>query len=219
MKYLRLFALLWLLLFFVTGCATIPSEAPTLSQELAKRISAIEAANINLLHKFFGQKRKDLDRFINEEWIPVFADEVFSIPKIQRTWEKIVSDNNKHDRLMFLIKLGPRLQNKINQKRLELVKPLDDLERDIERKLRAEYDQARSINNTITSLLLSASKVTENRDRYLDLIGVTDEKLSKTIDKIDTTVEDLLGKTKDLPEKIEKGKQFIERLKKIRLSL
>jgi uncharacterized protein YceK len=40
-------------LITLNGCATIPSEAPELSMELGKRISALEEANINLLYRFF----------------------------------------------------------------------------------------------------------------------------------------------------------------------
>ena len=149
-------------LIAVTGCVSIPSEAPELSVELGKRIAAIE-------DRFFDQKRKEVDKFIEEEWVPEFANHFFSNKTISDAWETIVSEDDKKQRLLFLVKTGPRLIKKINEKRLELIQPLDALERRIELKIREEYTQARAINNSITSFLLSASKVADNRNRYLQM--------------------------------------------------
>ena len=208
-----------MLLILVCGCASIPSEAPELSVELGNRISAIESANITLLHRYFDQKRDDVDRFIEEEWVPEFAEQFFSNPKIAGVWDTIVSNNNKPDRLKFIVSTGPKLQEKINSKRLELIKPLDDLERRIEQKIRGEYTQARAINNTLTSFLYSASKVAENRNRYLEMVGVTDDQIGKAIDKTDHAVSDLLSKTKDAQEKIDAGKKYLEKIRGIMESI
>ncbi len=201
------------------GCASIPPEAPELSTELGKRISAIEESNIKLLNKFFDQKREEVDKFIENEWIPEFAENIFSNEKISRDWDVIVNENNKKDRLTFIIKLGPKLQKKINDKRLELIKPLDLLERTIEKEIRMEYTQAKAINNSISSLLLSASNVTENRNRYLEMVGITDGKIGKVIDKTDDIVSELLDKGKDASDKADKAKAFISNVKSLRDSI
>lgn len=218
-KKLRTLFLYLVFVLFASGCASIPPEAPMLSQELGNRIGAIEAAHINLLVKFFEEKRNEIDRFVDEEWVPVFADEIFSTQMIQDTWDQIVREDNKRDRLEFLVRLGPKLQAKINEKRAEFVKPIDDLERKLRMKIAGEYDQARSINNTLTSFLVSASKVTENRARYLDMLGIADDSVSETISNIDNAVSDLLKKAEDLPEQLEKGKQYLKKIKEIKESI
>ncbi len=200
-------------IFFLFSCATIPSEAPELSAMLGNRISSIEEAHINLLHSFFDEKRSQVDQFLSDEWVPVFAEEIFASPVIAATWNEIVRSDNKEDRLKFLIKLGPKLQARINAKRTELVTPLDNLEKEIERRLRNDYDEARSINNTITSFLASASKVDENRKRYLEALGVSDKKMVEAIDDVDSAVSALLGQAKTAEEKTEKAKQYYEKLK------
>ncbi|MCH7972967.1 MAG: hypothetical protein IH949_03615 [Bacteroidetes bacterium] len=202
-------------ILLISGCATIPSEAPQLSGELGKRISAIERSNITLLHKFFDLKRNEVDKFIEKEWTPIFAKNFFSEPKIQKLWETIVTENNPADRLKFLIITGPKLQKKINRKRLELIKPLDKWERLIERKIRTEFRQARSINNSITSFLISASKVEENRNRYLNMIGITDDKIGALIDGVDETVGNLVDKSKDIKSYSEKYIKKLNDLKNI----
>lgn len=200
----------------IVGCVSFPPEVPELSVELGNRILAIETSNIALLHRFFDRKRNEIDRFIEQEWVPTFAEEFFSTEYIADVWDTIVSENNKQDRLRFIISTGPKLQEKINSKRLELIKPLDDLERRIENMLRAEYAQARAINNSITSFLISASKIVENRNRYLGMVGITDEKMADFIDETDNAVSGLLKKTKDSQEKVDAAKEYIKKIKSIK---
>lgn len=206
-------------LLALTGCASIPSEAPELSAELGRQISAIESSNVTLLRRFFDHKRRDVDKFIENEWVPEFANQFFSNQTISNAWDSIVSENDKKQRLLFLVKTGPKLQKKINEKRLELIQPLDDLERRIETKIRGEYTQARAMNNSITSFLLSASKVAENRDRYLEMASVTDESLGELIDKTDDAVLSLLGQGNDAQDKVTRAEDFLEKVREIRDSI
>lgn len=206
-------------LIAVTGCVSIPSEAPELSVELGKRIAAIEESNITLLNRFFDQKRKEVDKFIEEEWVPEFANNFFSNKTISDAWETIVSEDDKKQRLLFLVKTGPRLIKKINEKRLELIQPLDALERRIELKIREEYTQARAINNSITSFLLSASKVADNRNRYLEMVNTTDASIGKLIDETDDAVSVLIKKKDILEDKSERSQKFLGKVREIRDSI
>lgn len=203
----------------LTGCASIPPEAPELSSELGRRISAIEESNVVLLRRFFDQKRKAVDKFVEEEWVPEFAEQFFSNTKMAAAWNTIVSENNKTDRLKFITMAGPKLQERINQKRLELIQPLDELERRIEVSIRGEYTQVKAMNNSITSFLLSASKVTETRNRYLEMAGIKDAKIGQLIDKTDDAVSDLLGKATNVQDKVGRAEEFLNKVREIRDSI
>ena len=200
---------LYLILVIVAGgCIKIPPEAPELSVQLGVRLSSIEISSLTLLHRFFDHKRNEIDKFVEQEWLPIFAEEFFSNPTIAEAWNTLVSEDSKEDRLRFIVETGPRLQERINTKRLELIQPLDALERRIEEKIRSEYVQVRAMNNSITSFLLSASKVAENRNRYLEMVGVTDDQIGKLIDQTDDAVSDLLKKTTSAQEKIKATNDF-----------
>jgi hypothetical protein len=108
--------------------------------------------------------------------------------------------------------LGPKIQQRINDKRSELVKPLDELERSIERRLRDEYTQAKAINSSITSFLTSAAKVAESRDRYLNMIGIGDQTISNALDQTDKAVLELSDTAKD---KFARVSTFVESINKI----
>lgn len=216
---MRNYIMVVICLIVVSGCATIPPEAPSLSSELGKRISALENANVTLLNRYFDQKRVEVDRFIQEVWLPEFANEFFQKPFMVNAWNTIVSEDDKKQRLQFLMKTGPKLQEAVNKKRIELIQPLDELERRITRNIKAEYEQARSINNSITSFLLSASEVTENRERYLEMAGVTDDKLSMLIDKTDSAVSGLLASGHKADNKVNSAKKFVSKIKNIKESI
>jgi hypothetical protein len=201
------------------ACVSIPPEAPQLSTQLGNRIAAIEESNLTLLHRYFDRKKQDVDQFIQNEWVPEFANQFFSDPAIARVWNQVVASGNSEDRLKFILKTSPKLQQRINQKRVELIQPLEILEQRIETKLTADYAQAKAINNSITGFLLSASKVVENRDRYLEMAGVSNDEITQMIDKTDSIVSDLLVKSKDLQGKIAKGEEYLQKINELRTSL
>ncbi|MBE9469311.1 MAG: hypothetical protein IMY72_13470 [Bacteroidetes bacterium] len=205
--------------FLICSCATIPKQAPSLSEELGIKINSLEKSHINLLHSFFNQKRKVVDEFIVKEWVPAFTEEFFTNQTIKDAWEEIASSSNKEDRTKFLTMLTPKLQNKINSKRIELIKPLDDLERELEHKIRNEYNIARSINNSLTGFLYSASKVDENRKRYLEMLGVSDDKINNTLSKTDNLVNQLVKQGNVALEKEQQIEAYLKQLKKINTDL
>jgi len=199
----------------LTGCASIPPEAPELSGQLGSRISAIESAHNRLLEQFFAEKRRRVDDFVQEVWVPAFAAEFFGDPQVDAVWKQVVASSDPKDRLRFVVMVGPRLQSKINEKRLELIKPLEDLERTVKAKLKLDYDQARAINNTLTSFLQSASKVEANRKRYLEMLGITDKQVEAFIDDTDEAVSNLVDKAKGVQDKVNSGKAFVDKVKAI----
>ena len=216
---MRKYTLLVIWVITMSGCSIIPSEAPSLSSELGKRISSLESANLTLLNRYFDQKRVEVDRFIQEVWLPEFADEFFQKPFMVNAWNTMVSEDDKKQRLMFLMKTGPKLQEAINRKRIELIQPLDELERYIARNISAEYEQARGINNSITSFLLSAAEVTKNRDRYVEMVGVADDKLATLIDETDSAVSDLLVAGHRAESKADSANKFIKKIKNLKDSI
>ncbi len=217
-RYIYRFVI-FLVMLILTACVSVPSEAPGMSVELGKRISRIENSNIILLHWFFDQKRKDVDDFIENEWLPDFANNFFSNPGVSSVWDKLVRSDDKSERLTFIVKSGPRLQKMINKKRLELILPLDDLERRIEQGIRDEYSQIKSMNNSITSFLFSASEVAENRNRYLEMAGVTDNKISRFLDETDDAVSVLLKGAGKAQDKSGKGEEYLEKIRSIKDSI
>jgi hypothetical protein len=196
----------------LSGCASIPPEAPELSAHLGSRISAMEAAHRTLLSDFFNEKKRQVDDFIQREWIPEFAKELFEDERISRTWDQVVQSNRPADRLQFIRILGPRVQRMINEKRVELVRPLEELESTVAARLKAEYDSMRAVNNTLTSFLQSASKVEENRKRYLEMLGIKESEFEEVIHETGKAVSELTTGVKTIESKIKDAAAYRKRI-------
>ena len=203
----------------LTACVSIPPEAPELSTELGNRMAKIEQSHLMLLGRFFDRKKEDVDTFIQDRWVPEFAKQFFSEPAIASVWDQIVASGSKEDRLQFILRTSPTLQQKINNKRLQLIKPLEDLEQQIATRISADYSQAKSINNSITSLLLSAAEVVENRDRYLAMVGVNSDEVTQIIDSTDSIVGDLLDSANNIEDKVAAAEKYKRKLKELKASL
>lgn len=192
----------------IGGCASIPPEAPELSAQLGSRISSLEAAHIRLIQEFFLEKRRRVDEFVQETWVPIFAEEFFDEPQLDTIWKQVVQSQDPKDRLKFITLVGPKLQEQINRKRLELIQPLDELESTVKNRLKSEYDQTRAINNTLTAFLQSASKVEENRKRYLDMIGITDKDVDKFITETDQAVSELVAAVRNIENRAKDEEKY-----------
>lgn len=212
---LRLPSLIGAIALLAAGCAAIPPEAPELSARLGNRIAAMEAAHRRLLADYFADKKARVDQFVHEVWVPLFAREFFDDPEVDALWRQVVQSPDPQDRLKFITIAGPRLQAKINRKRLELIQPLEALEAEIGRRLQAEYDDSRAINHTLTAFLASAAKVEENRRRYLELLGVSDETVDRFVAETEQAVALLSDTARGLAERARGGEAYLERVQRL----
>lgn len=215
--------LLLLTIILATSCATIPSQAPQLSEELGNKINSLEKSHINLLHLYFDQKRSIVDNFINTVWVPEFTENFFSSAPMQDAWSEIIKSNDTKDRLDFFITVGSKLQIVIDQKRQELITPLNDLEKQTESAIREEFNLARSANNTLTSFLTTAAKIDENRQRYQKMLNISDDKISAVINETDdilntlvTKSTEVLSKEAELKEYKAKADEYLAKMKALK---
>lgn len=192
-------------LLALAACVSIPPEASTLSAELGKRIGALESAHINMLRKWMDERKTRVDDFMSQQWIPTFSKELMEQPAVQAGLRKV--QERPELAAEFFSGLGTRIQTRLNEKRNEYLRPLEELERRIERHLRDEYALAKSINNAVTSFLVSAGEVAENRDRYLGMIGVKND-LDRALDKADDAVSGLVSFKGDTEAALEKFMEF-----------
>ena len=207
MKYLLLF-----LTLFLCNCVSIPKESADLSAELGKQIGSMQDAHLHLLHQFFDEKRRAVASFMDEKYLPAFADNLFQKGLVQN----ICTLDQDKDKLAYIMDIGLELQFHLDSVEQALITPIDDLETYMERQLKADYASLFQINMTITNLLESGAKVESARNRYLEKVGITNDRFNTAVDSIDNivqralTVEALMG---DGTQYIEELKALIEKLK------
>lgn len=211
MKKLKLLILIFTLL--LVGCSSIPKEAPELSIELGKRIKTLEDSHINLVESYFDMKRDLVIRFFEDEWIPKFANEFFSNSSVEEKWQYIVKTNDKPLRMQFILEVAPVLLKQINTQREALLKPLNDLQRDLEKKIRNNYSETYAINNSLTSYLISAHKVDQSRKSFVKNLVLKEEMINDAIYRVDEITENLVKSTENLPQQADKYLAEIKKLK------
>lgn len=203
----------------MTACVQVPSEAPRLSTELGHRLNALEQTHLTLLHRFFDDKRYEVNRYVDEVWLPKFATQFFEQRSMANAWDIIVQENDKEQRLKYIVAISPKLQKAISDKRMSLITPLNELEYALQQAISTEYQQTKAINHTLTSYLYSASKVEENRERYMEKAGISQHDISKLVTKTDIVVANLVENANSLDEKSDDVKEYADKLKQLRSKL
>ena len=197
------------------GCANVPPEAPELSAQLGNRISALEAAHMRLVQEFFNAKRKRIDEFLQDVWVPTFSQEFFNDPKIDNVWKQVIQSQDPKDRRKFIAIAGSKLQERINKKRGELLQPLDALEAAMVRKLQEEYKQTHAMNNTLTSFLQTSAKADESRKRYMNMAGLqADKGLESMITETEAALVDLFSAKDETDQYVLKMNKLLTKITK-----
>ena len=103
------------ILFFVMSCVSIPKAAPELSLELGKQVRSLEVNHKLFVQKFFDEKRKRVDEFMDEEWLPLFARNFFQDSIIWGVYMQITElpDGEKQEELLNFVLKTCMLNNKL----------------------------------------------------------------------------------------------------------
>ncbi len=176
-----------------SACAVVPPEVPELSAALGQRLDALETAHRDLLGQFFHLKRQAVSDFIDREWVPVFASEAFSDPKMAGLWNTVVTENDPEQNIQFLIRAGARMQQRISRKRAEMMTPLEELEKDLEMRLRNEYEQARRLNGAIAAFLTGATGAQAAASRFQGGPEMAGSPLIRALKGVQSAVDALEG--------------------------
>ena len=82
----------------------------------------------------------------------------------------------------------------------------------LEQEITAEYSNIKGANNSLTSFLYSASKVEENRNRYLAMVGVTQDKVNQAISSIDDIVGKVTATGETVLQTEEQAEEYLKKL-------
>lgn len=208
--------LVYVTVFLVmASCVSVPKAAPELSQQLGGQLRQLEAAHLSLIHRFFDGERQKIHRFIDAEWLPLFADNFFEQPTIAAAWQKTVDADKPMARLTFIKRVYPEIQFQTSKKYKELSLPLNQLERKLVQAVQQKYGVAKTINRNLTAYLSSAAKSSDSRWKYLREVGVEQTEVDAVIDEVTTFSDQALQraeKIQTLEAQIEAYKAQLERL-------
>lgn len=141
----------------------------------------------SLARQYFQEKRNEIDRFIRETWTPHFIENLFERDDVQQHWNNILQMSDRNDQYVQLSTFTNRVHKQVNQKRRELLEPINRAEELMLRRLDQHYDVLLEANAQVTGLLGSASELQQTRQAALEVIDPT-QTMSRYIDKTESIV-------------------------------
>ena len=203
---LLVFILLIPLALLVGCSASVPPEAVDLSKAVGERISATQASHEAFVTEYFAASRARIEDFIRWRWTPEFLEtfvrdskvadmliqphpfdeddlarlqEEFSASGVARPQDAIAAaERALGDRARgeTILQFAEAAWDQIDAKRRELVDPLNGMEAEALKQLRANYSELSAMNGTITGHLQSVVEVHEMQNDVLHRLDLLDER-------------------------------------------
>lgn len=178
-KILNYYPFILFLLVGIVGCATIPKESVKLSENLSEMIESTKASHVNLVNRYFAEKKNEVKRFVMEEYKPVF---------IRNVSNKLKAQNKE-----FTFELYDRAMERILKKMDQWVGEVEEMRIGVLNELYDHYYLMTQTNDAITSLLRSASKVEETRKKLIERSRIEAEKIID-FGKLDERIQGIINK-------------------------
>lgn len=174
-----LMALLALIPFLASSCATIPKESVKLSESLGTMISNSRSSQINLVNRYFSERIEGIRTFALDEYKPAFMKNVQK--RLKDQGQEFTFD--RYDQAMG------RVQKKVD----EWVAEAETERAQVLDAVNQSYDRMTRANESVTSLLRSASQVEETRKA---LTGDLEKQAGNVVDfeKLDQKMQGILNK-------------------------
>jgi hypothetical protein len=207
----------------IAACASVPPEVVELSARVGTDTNALRSTYVDLIQKHFDALRADRERYLDEEWTPLYLSKWVSEGRLvevaqgQIVWsvakEEFVAPTS-HDADSSLLETvrfwSEAAIDEIGNKRKALVEPLDVQERQLLAWVGAAFDQISQGNAVITAHLNSLRKVQSAQDELLETLDIKDLR-----DKINNTIASASDKAAEGLEAVRKADGLVEKAEKI----
>ena len=218
----------------LSACVQIPQESVDLSTQVGKDIALSHNSHRETIKVLFSRIRSDANRFIDEVYAPYQIREAIKndmqnansenpadksaslLIGIQQAFDRNASDAQRKAMLEGMEALISELHENIENKRLDLLSPINAQERNYLSLIDKNYSQVLSANAVITSYLSSAVKVTESQKQILkdaglkkDLNEISGRKIAEVSDKI----SEIVGKAKRVDDTAQSVETSLKEIK------
>ena len=213
--------LISLLLF---GCANVPEEAVTLSMTIGQDIEEVHRAHRTLAISYFDRSRTDVERFIDEVYIPALLQKALK----ESTYEyeegepeqeflyilraeiiKFDAKEESADPFFYVGVFVREALEKSEARRLDLLETIEAQEYEV---LKAIDDASKKIinaNAVVTAHLASLRRVQQAQTELLDAAGLED------ITNLIEVIAENLNKNAGIMTEVRKESEDIEVIEKV----
>jgi len=210
-------ALAFVLLVTIVACTPpVPPQATELSRAVGERIAATQASHEAFVTEYFASSRARIDDFLRQEWIPEFLANFTADAELTKllTDSTLVGRAGDEERGAIVLDFATAAMDEIEVQRRSLLRPVDRLERQTLKELRASYDDLIAMNASVTSYIESTQNLSEaqgNVLRRLDLLEVRDRALDDATDLHDR-IEGILDRAEEAQDLFDQLQDFLDQL-------
>ncbi|HEY3294967.1 MAG TPA: hypothetical protein VGL38_05995 [bacterium] len=160
----------------------------TLSEEMGHMIVSAKASHQALIHAYMDERRQQVCMFVDSNWVPEFMAALLVKTNIIRQVSSAPSDALKGQ---LLTEYTEDAAAAIAQRRVALLRVLDDTERMLDSAVAAHYDDILMVNASLTAHLRSAAKIGHTREELLKALHLRPEQIIP-LDRIDRTLTEVV---------------------------
>lgn len=202
MKTLRTVMFLMAVIILLNGCAGhVPGEVLDLSNTMGEDLKALHLSYRQLIIAHFNSLRQQIDSFIENQWLPEFIGDFIERGNLVQ----MVQSPPDGQRETGVTEWVTAALGAINDKRNELMKPLDDEEKKLLEMVDSSFNLLDQANAKIHAHLKSLSKVEESTQGLFDM-----RDLKGLREKIDTGLAAAAATTAGMMQKTGKTGNPVE---------
>lgn len=154
---------------FLIGCVSVPHQSAELSGELGGMIRESRATHLALIDEYVNQLRGRVNDFMTRDWIPKFTKNFIVEAKLD---QELAAAKNAEEKVQINQEFQEAAAQRISDRRALLMDAVDKIGQLLRSRINEHYDHMELVNQTLTTHLRSAEKVTATRDELLKLAKV-----------------------------------------------
>lgn len=196
------------------SCATIPKEAVELSATVGRDMAEMKSAHINLVNLYYERLLRDINRFIDDVYMPYQIQNTLADDTIKTTLLNAIESANEPDPegtkqkecIVHIETYLQMLNEEVESYRHQKTKPIKDQQKALLKRLNESYNQIHYANSIVTGHLASVVKVHESQNEVLSKLDLKDlrEKVSVKAADISDNIFELLEQSKQKDAELDK---------------
>ena len=197
------------LLAAAPGCVSVPQETAELSQFVGQRLVQIEASHERFVRAYFRLSRERVEEFLETRWVPEFL-ETFVV-EADLAGELSAPGLTDAERGRITLDFATVALEQIRLQRRQLLDPLNRLEAEAVRELRAAYAELSQAQGTLTAFIQSTHGLTVEQDAVLRRLELLEAR--------DRVLDDAARLSEEIVRLTERGEDVEEILRRLREEL
>jgi len=152
-------SVLFLLLFSLAGCVTIPKQTADLTVLLGNQIAESKLTHINLIEEWGKERRERAEQFLEYRWIPTFIMNFMDENGAPyKNLKEVIKNDCRRDRADEIQAIVDAISKQVEKKRAELIGAIEKQVSGLKEAVILHYAETERMHRAITANVQSVAK-------------------------------------------------------------